>query len=133
MKNVMSKKTVLAMVMALVSFGVLAQHDHAIQDNKMEMSQPMEPKFQDKALGSAYNQYIMLKEALVASLSDEAKQAAEKLQQQLVSVKNTKSAQAEVSKVVSAENLKDQRKAFASLSKQMATLVKANVPSMGIA
>lgn len=59
--------------MALVSFGVFAQHDHGSHDEKKEMSQKMEPMFKDKKLSIAYGHYIHLKEALVASQMNEAK------------------------------------------------------------
>ena len=91
----------------------------------------MEPMFKDKDFGNAYGHYIHLKEALVASQSGEATKAADKLQQSLASVENTKSAQAEAAKVASASDLDGQRKAFALLSNKITTLVKANPLSMG--
>jgi hypothetical protein len=68
---------------------------------------------------------------LVASQFNEAKEVANKLQQSLASVENAKYAKAEASKLASASNLDSQRKAFASLSNEMATLVKVSSLTMG--
>ncbi|MBR9776474.1 MAG: DUF3347 domain-containing protein [Cytophagales bacterium] len=125
------KNTILIVSMALVSFGVFAQHDHGSHDEKKEMSQKMEPMFKDKKLGIAYGHYIHLKEALVASQMNEAKKAATKLEASLGSEDNWQEAKAEAAKVVSATTLDGQRKAFASLSNEMASLVKSGELSMG--
>ncbi|GAA0893525.1 hypothetical protein GCM10009122_32040 [Fulvivirga kasyanovii] len=130
MKNVMRKKAVLMMALAFVTFGALAQHDHA-GHGKQSGGQQMDPMFKDEAMSKAYGHYIHLKEALVASQPDEAKGAADKLQKSLASLENTKSAQAEAGKVASASTLDEQRKAFAVLSNEMTTLVKASTLSMG--
>lgn len=131
MKNVMSKKALLVAVMALISLGVYAQHDHSNHGDKKKMAQHIEPVFKNKEVGSTYSHYIALKDALVASQSGEVQKAAEKLKQSLESVKDAKTVQEEADKIASASNLDDQRKAFASLSKEMAVLVKANAPSKG--
>ncbi|WP_340152621.1 DUF3347 domain-containing protein [uncultured Marivirga sp.] len=127
----MRKKTVLIMALALVSFGAFAQHDHGNHDDKKEMGQKMDPMFKNKDLGVAYGHYIHLKEALVASQMNEAKKAATKLEASLVSVDSGQEAKAEAAKVVSATTLDGQRKAFASLSNEMASLVKSGELSMG--
>lgn len=126
----MRKKAVLMMALAFITFGALAQHDHE-RHGKQSDGQQMDPMFKDEAMGKAYGHYIHLKEALVTSQPDEAKKAADKLQQSLADVENAKSAQEEVSKVASASNLDGQRKAFAALSNEMTTLVKANALAMG--
>ncbi len=131
MKSVMRKKTILIMALALVSFGAFAQHDHGSHDDKKEMGQKMEPMFKDKDLGIAYGHYIHLKEALVASQMNEAKKAATKLEVSLEEVDKSQKANAEAAKVVSATTLDGQRKAFASLSNEMASLVKSGELSMG--
>lgn len=118
------------MALAFVTFGALAQHNHA-GHGKQSYGQQMDPMFKDEAMSKAYGHYIHLKEALVASQPDEAKKAADKLQQSLASLENTKSAQAEAGKVASASTLDEQRKAFAVLSNEMTTLVKASTLSMG--
>lgn len=128
MKKMISKTALLVFAMTLVSMGAFAQHDHG---DKKEMGEKMEPMFKDKDMGTAYSHYIHLKEALVASQSDEAKEAANKLQESLASIEGGKSAKAEAGKVASASNLDVQRKAFASLSGEMTTLVKASTLAMG--
>jgi hypothetical protein len=131
MKNVMRKKTVLAVVLALVSFGVFAQHYHGNHDDKKEMGQKMEPTFKDKNLGSAYGHYIHLKEALVASNQEEAKNASAELVKTIHSVKGGEKTHTEAVKVARATSLEGQRKAFASLSNEMVSLVKGSERSMG--
>ena len=116
------KKTIMIALVALVSFGAYAQHDHAAHsDNKADQQTA---KFKDDKLGTAYAHYIHLKDALVASNSDEAKKAAAELQKSLASLPNAKKASDEAAKVSSASDLEDQRKAFSGLSNAMASLVK---------
>jgi hypothetical protein len=131
MKNLISKKTMLVMTMAFISLGAFAQHDHSKHGDKKEMSHQIEPMFKDKELGAAYNHYIHLKEALVGSQSDETQKAANLLQESLSSVENGKTAKTAAAKIAATSSLNDQRKAFASLSKEMTTLVKASTLSMG--
>jgi hypothetical protein len=95
------------------------------------MSQKMEPMFKDKDMGAAYGDYILLKESLVESQADVAKEAARKLLESLSSVNNSTDAKMEVAKIAATSSLNDQRKFFASLSNEMTTLVKASTLSMG--
>ncbi len=131
MKKMISKTTILVLALATISFGAVSQHDHSSHDDKKEMGQKMEPMFKDKDLGIAYGHYIHLKEALVASQMNEAKKAATKLEVSLEEVDKSQKAKAEAANVVSAATLDGQRKAFASLSNEMATLVKSGELSMG--
>lgn len=89
------------------------------------------PAFADKNLGDAYQQYVKVKDALVASKSAEAKTTAATLQKTLATVPNGKAAAAEALKVSGGATLDDQRKAFSTLSNEMATLVKAGKLSAG--
>lgn len=123
------KKTIMTALVALISFGANAQHDHAAHgDRKAEQQQA---KFKDDKLGAAYTHYIHLKDALVASDAGEAKKAAGELQKALASVSNGEKAMDEASKVSSASDLGDQRKAFSGLSNEMTTLVKNGKLSSG--
>jgi hypothetical protein len=122
------KKTIMIALVALVSYGAYGQHDHAAHADKTEQPQA---KFKDDKLGTAYTHYIHLKDALVASDAGEAKKAASELQKALASVSNGKKAMDEASKVSSATELEDQRKAFSVLSNEMATLVKNGKLSSG--
>lgn len=115
-------------LVALVSFGAYAQHDHAAHGDSKEQGQVM---FKDEKLGAAYAHYVHLKDALVASKSDEAKKAATELQKSLASLSNSKKATEFASKIAATSDLDDQRKEFSSLSNEMTTLVKASKLSMG--
>jgi len=116
-------KTKMMMIcLALLSWGAYAQ-------DKMDQSKPM---FKDAKVGVAYEHYLHLKDALVASKSDEAKKAAGELQKSIASVNNGKMVAEEAAKVVAASNLADQRKAFSGLSDMMAMLLKDGQLSMGM-
>ena len=88
--------------------------------------------FKDVKIGKAYEHYLHLKDALVASNSDEAKNAAGELQKSLAGANNGKMVADEAAKVVAAANLDDQRKAFSGVSDMMAMLVKDGKLSMGM-
>lgn len=122
------KKMMMITVLAVVSWGAYAQHDHAGHDKKADQGHV---KFKDEKTGAAYEHYSHLKDALVASNQSEAKKAAEQLQKALTSVKDGKKASDEAGKVASASSLEDQRLAFSNLSNEMGTLVKGGKLSMG--
>lgn len=123
------KMKMMTLVLALMSWGAYAQHDHAGHDAK-KMDEKM-AMFKDEKLGAAYEHYAHLKDALVASKQAEAKKAADALQKSLTSVKEGKKAAEEASKVSTASSLDDQRKAFSGLSNEMAALLKGGKLSMG--
>jgi hypothetical protein len=87
--------------------------------------------FKDKSLGSAYNSYGKLKDALIASNEEEAKMAAEELQNALASVNNGKKALNEAVKVATASSLEHQRLAFDPLTTEMVALIKGGKLSAG--
>jgi hypothetical protein len=89
------------------------------------------PSFADKNIGDAYQEYVKVKDALIASKSSDAKAAAASLQKKLANVPAAKSAAAEASKVSSGATLDAQRLAFSSLSNEMAKLVKGAKLSSG--
>jgi len=122
------KQLIMIALVALVSFGAYAQHDHAAQGDSKEQGQVM---FKDEKLGAAYAHYVHLKDALVTSKSDEAKKAASELQKSLASLSNAKKATESASKIATTSDLDDQRKEFSSLSNEMTILVKASKLSMG--
>lgn len=126
-----SRKTILIMTLALISFRAFAQHDQDNHGVKKESGQKMDIKFEDKNLSIAYDHYIHLKKALVASQATEAKMAADKLEASLGDVSNSKVAKTEAAKVASATTLNEQRNAFATLSYEMVSLVKDGELSMG--
>jgi ABC-type cobalt transport system substrate-binding protein len=124
------KKTIMIALVALMSFGAYAQHDHAAHGGSKDQAQA-QVTFKDEKLGTAYSHYIHLKDALVASKSDEAKKAAAELQKSLASLSNAKTVAESASKIAATSDLDDQRKEFSTLSNEMTTLVKASKLSMG--
>ncbi|MBA4056539.1 MAG: hypothetical protein C0490_17625 [Marivirga sp.] len=123
------KTKMITLLLALVSWGAYAQHDHAGHDDK-KMDQSM-AIFKDAKLGTAYEHYTHLKEALVASKGDEAKMAAGQLQKALSEVSDGKKASEQAAKIASTSNLEDQRKTFTDLSNEVAALVKGGKLSKG--
>jgi len=110
------KKLITSMAFGLLAKLVVAQTVVAFKDAKVE---------------TAYKEYIQLKNALVESKVDEAKDAAGKLKTSLSSVKEGKNAMTEAIKISKATDLNEIRKTFASLSNEMKTFVKANQLSKG--
>lgn len=124
------KKTIMIALVALVSFGAYAQHDHAAHGDSKDQAQG-HVMFKDEKVSTAYSHYVHLKDALVASKSDEAKKAASELQKSLTSLSNAKKATESASKIAASADLDDQRKEFSTLSNEMTSLVKASKLSMG--
>lgn len=123
------KTTMMVILIALVSFGAYAQHDHAAHGD--QKSDQTAVKFKDDKLGTAYAHYIHLKDALVASNSADAKKAAGELQKSLSQVSGSKKVADEAAKVAASSDLDDQRKTFSVLSNEMKTLVKDGKLSSG--
>jgi hypothetical protein len=120
------KARVMMLCLVLVTWGANAQHDHASQgDDQSKVT------FKDAKLGAAYAHYLHVKDALVASKSDEAKRGASELQKALKEVKGSAKAAEATTKLIDASDLTLQRKAFSDLSDEMATLVKGGKLSMG--
>ena len=117
------KTKMMIVFLALVSLNSFAQ-----DDKKMDQQMVM---FKDEKLGSAYESYLNLKDALVASNADESKKAANDLQKKLAALSNGKKGSDEAGKIATATSLKDQRLAFSNLSNEVAALVKGGKLSMG--
>lgn len=124
------KKTIMIALVALVSFGAYAQHDHAAHGDSKDQAQG-HVMFKDEKVSAAYSHYVHLKDALVASKSDDAKKAAAELKKSLSSLGNAKTAAESASKIAATSDIDDQRKEFSTLSNEMTTLVKASKISMG--
>ena len=125
-------KTKMMMIyLVLVSWGAYAQHDHAGHgdDKKTEKDMAM---FKDAKLGKAYEHYVHVKDALVASKADEAKMGAGELQKALKEVSGSTAASEAASKIAASSDLKEQRKVFSTLSNEMTALVKDGKLSMGM-
>ncbi|HEY4654325.1 MAG TPA: DUF3347 domain-containing protein [Cyclobacteriaceae bacterium] len=124
------KTKMMMFCLALVGWGAYAQHDHAGHGDQKKMDQSM-VMFKDAKLGAAYEYYIHIKDALVASKTDEAKMGAGELQKALKDVNGSAKAIELSEKFASASNLAEQRKVFSTLSNEMTALVKAGKLSMG--
>jgi hypothetical protein len=112
------KKLMTSMIFGLLATVVMAQSGTEIA-------------FKNANVEVAYKYYLQLKDALVASKADAAKDAALKLKVSLASVKEGTNAMAEATKISNATSLDEIRKTFASLSTEMKTLVKAGQLSKG--
>lgn len=123
------KTKMMMLCLALVAWGAHAQHDHAGHGDQKKMDQAM-VMFKDAKLGTAYEHYIHVKDALVASEADEAKMGAGELQKALKEVSGSAKAIEGAAKLANTSDLEEQRKVFSTLSNEMATLVKGKL-SMG--
>lgn len=124
------KNVAIALCLAVVSWGANAQHNH-MHGSESASSMKMEPMFADKALGTAYMHYIHLKDALFASDLKMAKTAASELVTAAKDITDSENITAEAETVANASSLEDQRKAFATLSAEIVSLVKKGKLSMG--
>lgn len=124
------KRISLMFLVVLVSSTAFAQHDHAKHGEQQKQENMV--MFKDKKIGNAYEHYLHLKDALVASNQADAKKAADDLQKSLVNVTDGKMVADEAAKVANAATLDDQRIAFSGVSDMMAMLVKGGKLSMGM-
>jgi hypothetical protein len=125
------KTKIIMLCLALGSWGAFAQHDHAAHSNDKK-SEEGKAMFKDAKLGTAYEQYLRVKDALVASQSDEAKKGAGDLAKSLKEISSSPAALEAASKIASSTDLTEQRKLFSTLSNEMTTLVKGGKLSMGV-
>lgn len=126
----MNTKLIIA-CLALGSWAANAQHDHTGHGTEKKADQNM-VMFKDAKLGKAYEHYLHLKDALVASKADESKKAAGELQKALKDVPGSAAALEASAKIFSQNDLVEQRKLFSALSNEMTTLVKGGKLSMGM-
>lgn len=106
--------------------GVFAQHagHHASHGEE----QKAKPVFKDEKIAAVYDEYIALKNALVASDAGEAANTAGKLSKSLSSFPAASKAAAGVAKAVGIES---QRKAFSELSNEMKNIIRESGLSQG--
>ena len=105
-----------------------AQHDHSQSGEALKTTAV---RFKDANFTEAYNGYIALKNALVASKPDEAQRAAVALQKALSAIPNAATAASAAEKIAASADLKLQRQSFSELSNEVASLVKTNKPTTG--
>ena len=117
----------------IVSWQAFAQHNHAdhnhgAKDMKNEKNMVM---FTDVSITTAYESYLQLKDALVASDQKTATKVSLALEQSLKEIKAGKKAKKQAAAISQSASLAAQRKVFTALSDEMSILVKNNDLSMG--
>jgi hypothetical protein len=123
------KTKLMMLYLVLGSWGAFAQHDHAKKsDEKMDQSMAM---FKDAKLGTAYEHYIHVKDALVASSASDAKKAAGELETVLQATSGKKAAQT-AGDIAKAKSIEEQRMLFTVLSDEMTVLIKDSKLSSGV-
>lgn len=122
------KTKMMIICLALGSWGVFAQHDHAAHS---QTGTQTAATFKDSKIGTAYSQYIQLKDALVASNSDNASKAATELQKTLNDAKGSTAILDAIAKLAQTKDLEGQREIFSIISNEMATMVKGGKLSSG--
>jgi hypothetical protein len=123
------KTRVMMCCLTIASCGAFAQHDHHASAQSTEQAKST-VQFKDPKLGRAYDQYIKLKDALVASDKEAAKVIALDLHKTLVETKSSAAA-ASVAELLKATDLEGQRLSFSNLSNEMAIVVKGGKLSAG--
>lgn len=124
------KTKIILMLLVLGNWGAFAQHDHATHSDDKKPHQA-DAMFKDPNLGKAYEQYIHVKNALVASESDVVKKGASELQKVLKDVKASPAAVESASKIAASSDLSEQRTLFSTLSNEMTMLIKGGKLSAG--
>lgn len=125
------KSTLMMICLALSSWAALAQHDHGGSTDSKKTDQPA-AVFKDEKLGNAYEHYVHVKDALVASNSAEAKKGAGELQKSLKDVQGSTAAIEASSKISATSDVEEQRKFFSILSNEMAVLLKGGKLASGM-
>jgi hypothetical protein len=116
-------------ILMIAATAAFAQHDHSAHQGQAATTKA--PEFKDKSIETSYGHYLRLKDALVASKSDEAKLAAGELHKALASLPNGKKAAEIASTISSSTELEEQRKSFSTLSNEFTKLVKESKISSG--
>lgn len=128
------KKTFLMLCLIIVSWQAFAQHNHADHNHSGDKdikNQKNMVMFTDASITTAYESYLHLKDALVASDQKTATKASLALEQSLKEIKAGKKAKKQAAAISQSASLAAQRKAFTALSNEMSILVKNNDLSMG--
>ena len=122
------KTKIITFLLTMCSLMTFAQHHHAGNEQKTEQNVVV---FKDAKLGEVYNHYLHVKDALVASNSEEARKSAGELQKALKPLKGAGDAHATVAKLVAAKDLGEQRELFSTVSNEMTALVKGGKLTSG--
>lgn len=125
------KNKVLTLFFIILSTTVFAQHEHHAATSDTKVVSQTSVTFKDEKLGVAYAQYILLKDALVASNADEAQKSVSELVKTLAALKNGKDALQAATKLEGTSSLTEQRLNFSTLSDEMVKLVEGGKLSSG--
>jgi hypothetical protein len=125
------RNTILIICFTVFSAATFAQHEHHAASSDSKVVSQTAVTFKDAKLGTAYTQYILLKDALVTSNSDEAKKTVSDLVKALAAVKDADAALKAATKLAGTSTLSEQRLNFSALSDEMAKLVKDGKLSSG--
>lgn len=125
------RNTILIICFTVFCATAFAQHEHHAASSDTKVVSQAAITFKDAKLGTAYTQYILLKDALVASNADEAKKTVSDLVKALTALKDADAALKAATKLGGNSTLSDQRLNFSALSDEMAKLVKGGKLSSG--
>lgn len=128
------KSIFLLLCLSLLSMTVFSQNEHAAngQDHSMKMDQSVKDiQFKDANATAVYQDYLVLKDALVASDHTAAKAAAKSLGASLNALNSAEQLTTPTQAVSKAPGLAQQRKAFSELSNAMAQWVKSQLIEQG--
>src|SRR5258706_484917 len=122
------RKIMFTLVVSFYAAGLLAQSGSTLKSDVA---------FKDAKVEMAYRNYLQLKDALVASKADGAKEAAGKLKISLASLNDGnpdryRDAMTQAMKITKASTMEEIRKSFASLSTEMKVVVKEGQLSKGM-
>jgi len=134
--------TAFAVAISLNSCSEQKQNDQGDQSNKQahenhsmdshqkgHLHNSQKASFANAELGAAYQHYIHVKEALVASDADESKNGAAAIVTALKKVTGGEIASEIADELIVASDLEGQRSAFANLSNEMSLLLKGSIVS----
>lgn len=124
-------KNILIICFTVLSITAFAQHENHAASSDSKVASQGAVTFKDFNLGAAYSQYILLKDALVASNADEAKKTVTDLVKALATVKDADGALKAAAKLAGASSISEQRLNFSMLSDEMTKLVKGGKLSSG--
>lgn len=128
------RSILLMFCLSLLSFTAFSQHEHAMhgKDHGMKMDQSDNTvQFKDANATAVYQQYLVLKDALVSSDEEAVKTAAKSLEKALKKVKSAKEVTAPAKTVAAASSLTQQRQAFSGLSNAITEWVKTQQIEQG--
>jgi hypothetical protein len=125
------KISTLILCLTTLSLSAFAQHENHAGNSDSKIVSETPATFKNEKLGDAYANYILLKDALVASNETDAKKVADELVKVLKKLKDSDPAVQAATKILNATTLSEQRLAFSPLSDEMAKLVKGGKLSSG--